>query len=361
MTRLQANLVLLAAALLWGAGNVAQKTILEDLGPLLAVGLRSLIGLVVIAPLLNLEAQGSEPLSPSQWRQLAVISTTFLLAIGTQQVAYGGTSVTNASFLVNTTVVFTPLFGLLLIGERPGRLAWPAMVLALGGAGLMAGKLDGIRWGDACCLASATLYSVWIVLVAEFMRKGDRPITLVLSQFGMTALFGTVFGLAVENVSWAALSNSAPELLVLGILSTGLAFTLQAVAQRATPPADAAIVMSGESVFGALAGAAVLGERMTLTAGAGAVLIIVAVIVIQLPFLAKGSSIARLSGRLAEALRQTRARARRRRRLWAAQRRPKAGPSSGVTPSWAGRQTIPVPAIDWAPHRSWIDEVSRNE
>jgi hypothetical protein len=90
-------------------------------------------------------------------------------------------------------------------------------------------------------------------------------------------------------------------------------------------------------------------------------LIIVAIMMIQLPFLAKGLSIASLSGPLVEALRQAQAGARRRRRLWAAQRRAKARSSSGASMPWAGGRRIPVAAVDRAFYQSWIDEVSQND
>ena len=289
-TRLQANSMLMLAALFWGVGNVSQKTVLQDIGPLLAIGLRCLIALVVIAPLLRREVRTAAPTSRRDWQGIAMVSAFFALAATFLQMAYGGTSVTNASFLVNTTVVFTPLFGWLLLGDRPGWIAWPAIAIALAGASLMSGGWHGLGWGDALCLVAAILYSVWMVLLGQVARLADRPLTLAAAQFAFAGVAGVIAGLALEPVSWQALAKAVPELLFLGVLSTGAAYTLQAFAQKAASATDAAIITSGESIFGAVTAAALLGERMTATASVGAVLILAAIILVQLPLLVHPAS-----------------------------------------------------------------------
>ena len=283
MTRFGANLMLFFAAFCWGAGNVAQKTVLDDLGPMLAMGLRSLIALAFIMPLVVREAKSSRPITDGQWRELALVSVFFCLALFFQQFAYGGTSVTNASFLVNTTVVFTPILAFAMMGERPGLLVLPAVALALAGVALMGGGLTVLQWGDICCIVSAILYSVWIVLVARVARTMERPFAIAACQFGFAAVVGTVFGLACETISLAALTRAAPELLILGVVSTGIAYSLQAIAQRWTPPSDAAVVMSAESVFGAATAAILLGEQLSPAGTLGAVLILAAILLIQVP------------------------------------------------------------------------------
>ena len=292
MTRFQANALLCLAALLWGTGNVAQKTVLDDLGPFTTVGLRCSIGLAVIAPLVHREASRSKPLSLPGWLAVGKASVFFCLALSAQQIGFGGTSVTNASFLVNTTVVITPILAWSILRERPDAVAWPCVAMVLVGVLMMGGAWSGLGWGDACCLLSAALYSMWIVLVAEACRLQDRPFTLAACQFGLGAIVGIAVGVCSERCSLAGLGAAAPELLVLGVLSTGAAFTLQAVAQRATPTTDAAIVMSAESIFGALAAALVLGERLTIVAGLGAALILAAILLVQLPALRRAFPIA---------------------------------------------------------------------
>ena len=283
MTRLHANALLFLAAFCWGAGNVAQKTVLDDLGPILAMGLRSMIAFIVVAPLLWREAKTLAPPTGKQWRALTQVAVFFVLALAFQQLAYGGTTVTNASFLVNTTVVFTPVLAWLMVRERPDLVLMPSIGLAVCGILLMSGGLSALRWGDATCLVSAVLYSVWIVFVANVAREFDRPFTIAGCQFYLAAIVGTTFGLAYEKVSLQALEAAAPELAMLGVISTGVAFTLQAVAQRYTSPSHAAIIMSAESIFGAVAAAMLLGEQISLANGIGATMILGSIVLVQLP------------------------------------------------------------------------------
>jgi drug/metabolite transporter (DMT)-like permease len=139
VTRLHANSLLLLAAFFWGAGNVAQKTVLDDLPPLTTVGFRCLIGALVILPALRWEPAGRRWPTHRDIRRIVLVAILFAAAIVTQQTAYGGTSVTNASFLVSTTTVLTPLAAWLLRRERPAPVVWIAVAAALVGAFLMGG------------------------------------------------------------------------------------------------------------------------------------------------------------------------------------------------------------------------------
>lgn len=122
MSRVQANLLLLVAALLWGLGNVAQKTVLDHLDPFSAVGLRCLIGGMVLLPLMRLDRHG--PLATGYWPSALRVAAIFSLALLVQQAAYLSTSVTNAGFLVNTATVITPILAWVVLRERVGPQVW---------------------------------------------------------------------------------------------------------------------------------------------------------------------------------------------------------------------------------------------
>lgn len=291
MSRTHAHLLLLLAAALWGFGNVAQKTVLDHLDPLSAVGLRCLIAAVVILPLARAE-RGEAPRAGSRTSLLRV-TACFAAAMTAQQLAYLGTSVTSASFLVNTATVMTPLAAWLLLRERPSPVVMLAAVLTLAGAMLMAGGVAQVSGGDRAALLSAACYAVWMVELGRHVRAHGRPCTAAAVQFAATAALLLPVAAAGGGLSLAAVRAAAVELAVLGVLSTAGAFGLQTVAQRYTPASHAAVVVSAESVFGATAAGLLLGERLTVPAAAGAVLILAAIVVVARAGSAAGTAKAR--------------------------------------------------------------------
>jgi drug/metabolite transporter (DMT)-like permease len=284
MSRTQANGLLLLAALLWGAGNVAQKTILYDLGPLTAVGLRCLIGAIVIWPLLNTSSRITRHKSGDSaiWGVVAVFS--FAAAITLQQFSYGYTTVTNAGFLVNTCTVMTPLLLRFLVGQSSSRSVCVAAGMTFLGAAMMSGgSLDGLNVGDIGILLSAFCYAMWIVAVGEFVTRTGGETLLTMLQFVVTGTLCLSAGLITESITFAALANAAPELIMLGGFSTGFAYLLMATAQKVTSASEAAVLASAEAIFGAIAGYALLGEKLTSVSLLGAILIFTGILLVQAP------------------------------------------------------------------------------
>ncbi len=298
MSRMQANGLLLLAAFLWGAGNVAQKTILNDLGPLTAVGLRCLIGAVVIWPLLSTTSQ---PIRHNNgdgalWGVVAVFS--FAAAITLQQFSYAYTTVTNAGFLVNTCTVITPMLLRLLVGQSSSRSVCVAAGMTFCGAAMMSGgSVDGLNIGDAGVLISAFFYALWIVAVGEFVTRTGGEILLTLLQFIVTGGLCLAVGLMSEPVSFSALANAAPELVMLGGFSTGFAYLLMATAQKVASASEAAVIASAEAIFGAIAAFALLGEILTPVSMFGALFIFCGVLLVQVPQRESAAQAARTADR----------------------------------------------------------------
>ena len=168
MSKVQANCLLLLAAAFWGFGNVAQKTVLDHLDPLSAVGMRCLIAGLMAAPLMMLER--GRKLGPDHIISLIKVSALFSISIAIQQVSYLGTSVTNASFLVSTATVMTPLAAWFLIGERPTAIIGLAAGMTLVGVLLLSGGLTAtFSQGDLAAMLSAAFYALWMV---ELGRHG---------------------------------------------------------------------------------------------------------------------------------------------------------------------------------------------
>jgi drug/metabolite transporter (DMT)-like permease len=178
--------------------------------------------------------------------------------------------------------VITPIVAWLLLRERPSPILWPTVGLTLFGVFLLGGGgFSALAWGDLVALASALLYSIWIVYLGRLVGETRRPGAVTLAQFLLAGLLALALGLTLEPLSFAGLRNALPELVVLGVFSTGLAYVFQALAQQRTPAAIAAVIMSAECVFGALGGYLMLDERMNPTTAIGAALILVAVVLVQ--------------------------------------------------------------------------------
>jgi drug/metabolite transporter (DMT)-like permease len=244
------------------------------------VGLRCAIAAFVIVPFVLL-------LRPPVLRRgfatsAMIVAGLFAAALTIQQAAYTSTSVTNASFLVNTGTVVTPILAWFWIRERPGWSLAVAVPLTLWGALLMSGAaVSGLSTGDAACIVSALLYAAWMVQLGDHARRFGAPATTALVQFAFAALVCLPAGLWLEAASLHAVGAAGPELLMLGAVSTAAAFGLQTIAQRHTPAGHAAVIVSAESVFGAVGAFFLLSERATSDAVVGAGLIMVAIFLIS--------------------------------------------------------------------------------
>lgn len=272
MSKLTANLLLLFAAALWGFGNVAQKTVLDHLDALSAVGLRCLIGGLLVLPFVLTERR--VPAGAGHFSSLVRVVALFAVSIVLQQLCYLGATVTNASFLISTATVITPLAAWLLTGERPTA----GLILAAGstviGCLLLSGGIAGFSGGDLTAILSAGCYALWTVELGRHMQAHARPLTAAAAQFLGVAAFALPLGAVHGNLSFTAASEAAPELLVLGVFSTALAFGILIAALRFTSASHAAVIVSAESVFGAMAAAIFLGERSSAVGALGAAIIL---------------------------------------------------------------------------------------
>jgi drug/metabolite transporter (DMT)-like permease len=282
-----AGALLLCAAFFWGAGNVANKTVLEHVGPLTAVCLRCGIAVLVILPLALRESRARGAAAGDRaWVPGAVtVSLFFAAALALQQIAYMTTTVTNASFLVNIAGILTPILAWTLFGDRPGLRIIIAAPLTLLGAFLMAGatfRLSSLNPGDIACLGSALCYAAWMVALGRHAMAHGRPFATTLLQFSVTGVVLLPMAMVFETTTLAAVQAALPELLLLGVFSTAIAFALQTYAQRFVSSSTAAILVSAESLFGAAGAVLILGEVTPLIGIIGASLILFAIVMVAL-------------------------------------------------------------------------------
>lgn len=285
MTRLTANSLLLLAAALWGSAFVAQSTAMENLGPLAFTGIRFVIAAACVAPFALREHRLRRDLQIS-FRHLMsflVVGVVFFFGIAIQQSGLVVTTVTNAGFLTALYVVLVPVIGFVGFRDIPHPVLLPAAFVALFGIWLLGGgSLVALNWGDGAMVVCAMFWAIHVSLIGRAGAGSGRPLALSFVQFLVVGFLGLAGALVFEDITVTGIKGAGFELFYTSVVSGGLAFTLQAVAQRWTQAADAAILLSAEALFAALFGALLLGERLDTAGIIGCGLIFVAILAVQL-------------------------------------------------------------------------------
>ena len=284
MTRIQANLLLLLAAAIWGGGFVAQSTAMDHLEANWFNALRFGIAAIVLAPFALVEARRSPtPLSSRDIKNFVIIGVLLFAAQTAQQFGLKTTTVTNASFLTGLYVVIVPVMAVLFLKQRPHWIIWPAALTALIGIFLLSGgSISALSVGDGLTIVCAGFFAVQILLTGRIIQGLSRPLALAGIQFAVTALLCTLAAALLEPITLANIENSLTQILYGGLLSSGLAFSLQIIGQRYTSSSQAAIFMSSEALFGALLGALILHESLPPSGYFGCALMFLAMLAVEL-------------------------------------------------------------------------------
>ncbi|MGZ9723910.1 DMT family transporter [Rhizobium miluonense] len=284
MSRIQANLLLLLAAAIWGGGFVAQSTAMKAIGPLWFIGLRFAVATMVVLPFVWMESRkAAKPLTSRNWLLLALIGITLFGGAATQQLGLLTTTVTNSSFITGLYVVFVPVIAVVFLRRAPHWIIWPAALMALCGIYLLSGgSFSRLTDGDFLTVICALFWAAQITLAGSAVNETGRPLAISAMQFAVTAVLALAVAAAIEPISIAAIHAALGEILYVGIFSSGLAFALQVIGQRYTTAPQAAIFLSSEALFGASLGALFLGETMGPVGYAGCALMFAAMLAVEL-------------------------------------------------------------------------------
>ncbi len=281
MRRYQADLILLACAAIWGFAFLFQKSAMTHVGPLVFVATRSIVACVALAPMVLFEHHRTTEAMPRAIRLNALAAgTSFFLAAILQQTGIISATVTNTGFLTALYVVATPFIAWALLGQRPATLVWVAAIVSFIGTWLLGGGgLDRFSSGDLLVACSAAFWALHVVLVGRTAKLGFA-MTFTALQFAVVAVLSGVAAAILEPVRLAAIQEAAVSIVYVGVLSSALTFSLFALALRATRPAEAAIIVSTETIFAAIGAYLVLGERLPAIGwmGAGAILASIALV-----------------------------------------------------------------------------------
>lgn len=296
--KLKGNLMLLLTALIWGSSFVAQRAGMEYIGPFTFNVLRSLIGGLTLIPVILIigrskspEAQEAKDASESQTlekdRKTLLLGgvccgLALFIACSLQQVGIVYTTAGKAGFITALYIVLVPILGV-FIGKKVRPIIWFCIVLSVAGLYLLCMK-DGfsLSRGDFLVLLCALFFSIHILVIDHFSPK-TSGVKLSCIQFFVCGILSLIPAFAFEEFNWGQILSCWVPILYSGVLSCGVAYTLQIVAQKNTEPAVASLLLSLESVFAVISGVLILHESITLKEFCGCAIMFIAIIVAQLP------------------------------------------------------------------------------
>ena len=291
---LASSFLLMLAAFIWGTAFVAQSTGLEVIGNFTFLALRSCLAVVFLTPVSlfiyknNKKKIGEGPNGENRkfFSKRLILGgilcgSSVCLASLVQQYGIILSGVGKSGFLTTLYILMVPLIGL-VFKRKVKPVLWLCILIAtVGMYFLCVTEVGTISVGDILLILCAFLFAVQIMIVDHFVKTVDG-VRLSLVQFAVAAVI-SVFGMFVfEEPSPEAISQAWFSIFYAGVLSSGIAFTLQIVAQKNLNPTVASLLMSLESVFAALAGA-VFGERLTGNEIFGCALVFIAIVIAQLP------------------------------------------------------------------------------
>ncbi len=293
-------ILLVVTAFIWGTAFVAQSVGMDYLGPFTFNGVRSLIGGIALLPCIWFlgringknetekrdGGESREKFTPSGRKDLAVggIACGMMLfgASSLQQIGIQYTTAGKAGFITAFYIVIVPVLGIFL-RKKIGWKVWFAVAVALAGLYFLCiTERFTIGKGDILIFLCALVFSLHILVIDYFSPKVDG-VKMSCIQFFVCGIASLPFMFALETPKIGAMIAGWMPLLYAGVLSCGVAYTLQIIGQKNVNPAIASLILSLESCFSVLAGWLVLGERLSVRESAGCVLMFAAIILAQLP------------------------------------------------------------------------------
>jgi drug/metabolite transporter (DMT)-like permease len=287
-----ANLLLLLTAAIWGFGFVAQVLGMNYLGPFAFIAARFFLGALSLLPVigyLSRQAQEESSETPTDVQAVVVgslvLGTILFAASSFQQVGLIYTTASNAGFITGMYMIFVPVIGLML-GVATRLVAWLGCLIACVGLFLLGvDESWSVAYGDWLQLAGALLWALHILAIDHFTKQAPG-LLLAFGQFVVCATLAglTSTGIVAETTTLDQLVLAIPTLIYAGVVTVGVAYTLQIIAQARAHPTSAGIILSLEAVFGAIGGYWLLNEVLTGRQLLGCALMLLGMVLSQLNF-----------------------------------------------------------------------------
>ena len=283
--QLKGTIQILLATLIWGCAFVAQSVGMDHMEPMGFQAVRSLLAVAALVPTIYVMDSDKASFLP-RWKDKALWKTgipcgiALFAAQGLQQTGLLYTEPGKAGFITAMYIVLVPVLGLFL-RRKCGLRIWFSVALAVGGLYLLSCVgVTRVNLGDILILGSALCFAVQILLI-DCLAQNLDGLRLNCVQFLVVTVLSALAAVLTEDFSWQGVLDCAVPLLYTGVLSSGVAFSLQILGQQHLPPEPASLIMSLESVFAVLAGWGLLHQTLSPIELLGCTLVFAAVILSQ--------------------------------------------------------------------------------
>ena len=304
------NALLILTAMIWGTAFVFQRTGMESIEPITFNAARMALAAVAVGAVSGSKGEVSGPgenISGSKGEAAAfearsndfgaeqrraynkntiiggICCGTFLAAASIfQQMGIVYTTAGKAGFITAMYMLLVPVIGTIFFHKRNSWIVWLAVLIGVAGMYLLC-MTEGFRLtrGDTLVCICALLFSGHILCCDHFVQLGD-PIRISAIQFASCTVISAIAAVILEQPTWDKIVSAAIPILYCGLISGGMGYTLQIIAQKFTDPTIASLLMSLESVFAVIAGALLLGERMSSRELLGCVVMFAAIVLVQI-------------------------------------------------------------------------------
>lgn len=285
---LKASIMLFITSIIWGLAFVAQAQGMEHIGPFTFTAARSLVAIIFLYLTYVFFNKTSKSYREQKFDMKRTIrggvlcGLVFTFGINFQQIGLVYTTAGKASFLTALYIVFIPIIGL-FYGKKINKKLQLCIVLAMIGTYLMSVKGSlSMNIGDLITIFGSVVFAIHILMLSEF-SKDTNAVLVSLIQFAVCGFFSLIAALIFEGIDMSAILKSYLAILYVGILSSGVGFTIQLMALKELDPVVASMISSLESVFGAVFGWLILSQSMSEREIIGGIIIFVATLIAQLP------------------------------------------------------------------------------
>ena len=286
LSTLKANILLLITAIIWGLAFVAQRSGMESMGPFGFNGIRFGLGSLSLIPLILFQKHAKRTAQkesiPQRYFFGGIVCGLVLFAgASLQQVGMVYTTAGNGGFITSLYVILVPVLGLFW-HHKINRLTWFGAMLAVFGLYFLS-VTEGFKLapGDSLVFASAFFWAGHVLLIGFYSRQ-TSVLVLAAFQFAVVSVLSLLISSQFETTHWSNVQSAAIPILYGGLMSVGVAYTLQVIAQQQAHPSHAAIILSTESLFAAMGGIILLNEPCTFRIVVGGSLMLAGVIVSQI-------------------------------------------------------------------------------